>query len=113
MAIALRPNHLERFVGFGGCQGLAGAKHPDSALLLQRSCAAPRSQRELVTLHDKVERVPRGKPESVADRLGYDDAARPVKADCATHDDILPWRVLLENGIQPGTRWKGLRDWTG
>jgi len=103
---------MERFVGFGGCQGLAGAKHPDSALLLQRSCAAPRSQRELVTLHDQVESVPRGKPESVPDSLGHDDAARPVKADCATHDDIVPWRVLLENGIEPGTRCKVCADRT-
>jgi hypothetical protein len=90
---------MDRCVGFGGCQGLAGAKHPNSALLLQRSCAAPRSQRELVTLHDQVESVPRGKPESVPDSLGHDDAAGPVKANCATHDDIVPWHVLFENGI--------------
>jgi hypothetical protein len=99
MAIALRPKCMERFVGFGGCQGLAASKHPDSALLLQRSCAAPRSQRELVTLHDQVERVPRGKPESVPDALGHDDAPGPVKADYATHNAIIPWRALLENGI--------------
>ena len=95
---------MERFVGFGGCKGLAGAKHPDSALLLQRSCAAPRAQHELVTLHDQVERVPGGKPESVADGLGHDDAAGPVKADYPTHDDIVPWRVLLANGIESRSR---------
>ena len=104
---------MERFVGFGGCQGLAGAKHPDSALLLQRSCAAPRSQHELVALHDQVESVPRGKPESVPDSLGHDDAAGPVKANCATHDDVVPWRVPLENGIESGTRCKVCADWTG
>jgi len=90
---------MERFVGFGGCQGLTGAKHPDSALLLQSSCAVPRSQRELVTLHDQIESVPRGKPESVPYGLGHDDAAGPVKANGATHGDIVPWRVLLKNGI--------------
>jgi hypothetical protein len=99
MAIALRPNRMQRCVGFGGCQGLTGAKHPDSVLLLQRTGAAPRSQRELVTLHDQVESVPRGKPESVSDSLGHDDAAGPVKANCATHDAIVPWQVLFENGI--------------
>ncbi len=103
MAIALRPNRVERVVGFGGSQGLAGAKHPDSALLLQRSCAAPRSQRELVPLHDQVESVPRRKPESVPDSLGHDDAAGPVKAHCATHDAMVPWHVLFENGIGVGS----------
>ena len=82
------------------------AARVDSALLRQMSCAAPRSQHELVTLHDQVESVPGGKPESVPDSLGHDDAAGPVKANCATHDDILPWRVLLENGIGSGTRSK-------
>src|SRR5438477_480531 len=98
MTIALRPNRIERFVSFGGCQRLAGAKHPDAALLVQRCCAAPRSQHELVTLHDQVEGVPRGKPESIPDRLGYDDAAGPVKADSATHRAILPWHMLFPNG---------------
>src|ERR1700730_15685720 len=83
MAIALRPNFVERFVGFGGRQGLAGAKHPDSALLLEGSCAAPRSQHELVTLHDQVESVSRGKPKLVPHSLGHDDATGSVKAHSA------------------------------
>ena len=85
----MRADVAECFLCFVGGERLAGAEHPDAALLLQGRCAAPGPQGHFVTLDREVERVAGGELHLVPEGLGQDDAARSIKGDFGVHMTII------------------------
>ncbi len=94
LAVALLAQIAERFGGFVGGHGLAGAEDPDALLLFERRGAAPGAQLDLVMLHRNIQSVAWGEVQLVPEVLGKDDAARSVERHFA-HNSIIAWAVPI------------------